>query len=349
MELNELFLNEDDSLSTGLERISLGGLQIALVVNKKEELIGVLTDSDVRRALLSGAELGFSIRNYYQRDFKSVSEGVSGRQIEKVIRDFGVLQLPVLDADGRCSRIISRDRYFDSFAAETSVVFMVGGRGERLRPLTDNLPKPMLEIAGKPILEIILESYIRAGFRKFYFSVNYMAEKIFEHFGNGNNWGVSIQYLHENSPLGTAGSLYLLPGEISENIVVTNGDLLTRADVGAVLRFHIEEQAQLTVCTREVHTQIPFGVFTLQGSKVSEVREKPKITHHVNAGIYILNIAQLREFFREEQYLDMPDLISELLNTQRRVSAYPVHEYWLDIGRHETLSQAQSEWLHSIT
>ncbi|SEP70708.1 Nucleotidyl transferase [Ectothiorhodospira magna] len=213
----------------------------------------------------------------------------------------------------------------------------------RLRPFTESCPKPMLRISGKPLLEIILEQCIEAGFFNFYFSVNYLKNHIIDHFQDGQSWGVNIKYLQENKPLGTAGALSLLPERPTEPLMVLNGDVLTRVDYKHLLRFHEEQKSAATLCVREHTTQIPYGVVNMDQLDVIGLEEKPVLTHYVNAGIYMLDPGLL-DLVPQDQFFDMPMLLENAIQSQHRISAFPIHEYWLDIGLPETLERAHGEW-----
>jgi NDP-sugar pyrophosphorylase family protein len=201
----------------------------------------------------------------------------------------------------------------------------------------------MLRVGGKPLLEIILEQCVEAGFQEFYLAVNYLKEQIQEHFGDGRRWHVNIQYLIEDQPLGTAGALSLLSQRPNEPVLVLNGDVLTRVDFNQLLRFHDEHAAAATLCVREHTTQIPYGVVRLDDLRVLTLEEKPVLSHYVNAGIYLLD-PELLALVPEDRFYDMPQLLEQAVQHEHRVSAFPIHEYWLDVGLPETLERAHGEW-----
>ena len=201
----------------------------------------------------------------------------------------------------------------------------------------------MLPIGDQPMLEILLEQCIANGFRTFYFSVNYLREQIIEHFGDGSRWGVSIHYLMESEPLGTAGSLQLLPSSLSEPFLVLNGDVLTRFDLSNLIRFHNEHKAHATLCVREHELTVPFGVVQTNGSELVGFEEKPTYRHQVNAGIYVID-PELLPLLQPHQFIDMPSFLFSAQEANHRVVVCPIHEYWLDVGRPESLQQAHREW-----
>ena len=222
-------------------------------------------------------------------------------------------------------------------------MIMAGGKGTRLRPLTKHCPKPMLPVGDQPMLEILLDQCIASGFRTFYLSVNYLKEQIIEYFDNGSRWGVSIHYLVENQPLGTAGSLQLLPDSLTEPFLVLNGDVLTRLDPRHLLHFHNEHQALATFGVREHELTVPFGVVQTNGVELAGFEEKPTYHHQVNAGVYVID-PQLLPLLTPNQFTDMPSLLIDAQEAGHRVAVCPIHEYWLDVGRPETLEQAHAFW-----
>jgi NDP-sugar pyrophosphorylase family protein len=220
---------------------------------------------------------------------------------------------------------------------------MAGGLGTRLRPLTEDCPKPMLPVAGKPLLQNILEGFIASGFHRFYISVHYLADVIKKHFGDGERWGITIRYIEEDRPLGTAGALGLLPSVDHLPLIVMNGDLLTRVDFAELLDFHEGQKAEVTVGVREYEMQVPFGVIRSEGQNVVGIVEKPIQRFFVNAGIYVLS-PRLVHTVAAGEHLDMPDLIQQVLDRQSPVAMYPIHEYWLDIGRPDDFVRAQLDY-----
>jgi NDP-sugar pyrophosphorylase family protein len=220
---------------------------------------------------------------------------------------------------------------------------MAGGLGTRLRPLTETLPKPMLRVGGRPMLEIILDNFVSQGFKNFFISINYLGHIIQEHFGDGSKFGVSITYLSESKRLGTAGALSLLPEGITENIVVTNGDVLTRLNLRALLDFHNALHSSATICVREFSTQVPYGVVEVADQVVQKIEEKPNVQRLVNAGIYVLNPKLLSQI-PKDTYIDMPDLLNSMLKKDQVIGAFPIREYWADIGRVTDLDNANLEF-----
>ena len=329
--------------------IDASAAKIALVVDGDRKLLGSITDYDVRKAVLCGLDMGnSSAASIMNKNPKVIREDASDLLIHQTMLNKNVRQLPLLDIDGAvCGlRILSE---FDASRLKHNnpVVLMAGGLGTRLRPLTDNCPKPLLRIGNKPIMEIILENFIQQGFSNFYVSVNYMADMIEEYFGGGSRYGVSIQYIREKKRLGTAGALSLLPEDISEPVLVMNGDLLTRVDFGQLLDCHRYRHADATMCVREYRYQVPYGVVDIANEKDWEITglvEKPAHSAFVNAGIYMLNPEIIKEI-PKDTYFDMTDVFAENLKKKRKNMAFPIREYWMDVGRLEDFERAREEFV----
>jgi NDP-sugar pyrophosphorylase family protein len=264
------------------------------------------------------------------------------------MRQFAVRQIPVLDAQGSVSSLLTLDDLAHPAQATTPVVLMAGGRGQRLYPLTKDVPKPMLPIGGVPLLEIILRNLAAQGFVNVHISVNYLADVIIDYVGDGSKLGLRVSYIHEEKPLGTAGALAALAGVITEPFIVMNSDLLTQVDLRELLSFHTKQGAKGTIGVREHFFEIPYGVVNLDGPIVRSMEEKPLHRSLVNAGIYALDPLALGLLSREE-YLDMPTLLSQLMERGHDVAAFPIHESWMDVGRPEDFDLAQTnsaKWIN---
>jgi dTDP-glucose pyrophosphorylase len=333
-----------DTLRTVIAAIDGSPAQAAFVVNQEGRLIGVITDGDVRRGLLRGESLLSPADHVMRRDFKAGAQGLTSSEALKLMLKEHLRQLPVLDEKGKIVQLYILDHLVGSKTRTNRVVLMAGGKGERLRPLTEHCPKPMLLVNGKPMLEIILEQCIDAGFREFYISVNYLKHVILDYFGNGEKWGVTIKYLAEDHTLGTAGALSLLPPLNDLPVLVINGDVLTKVDFKQLLWSHEEKFSAATICVRQHITKIPYGVVTTKDSKIVALEEKPQLTHFVNAGIYVLN-SEVLNLLEADQQCDMPVLIEKAIKCQYAINAFPVHEYWKDIGHIDALTLAQSDWV----
>lgn len=322
--------------------IEASHLQIAMVVDEARRLLGTVTDGDVRRALISGTTLSSPVSEIMYRNPTTAPPEADRETLLGIMQAKVLRQIPLVDADG-C--VVGLESMMDLLSREVlpnAVVLMAGGRGQRLRPLTDLCPKPLLRIGDKPILEIILENFVSQGFRTFYISINYMAEKVVEHFGDGSRFGVNITYLREDQPMGTAGALTLLP-EMEQPFLVMNGDLLTKVNFAHLLEFHESRKAMATMCVRPYTAQIPYGVVHVQDHKLVRIEEKPSQTVFVNAGIYALSPQALTRIPKGQAY-DMPMLFEALMAEQVNTLVFPVREYWIDIGRVGDYEQAQADY-----
>lgn len=338
-----IIVSPDVSLREAIECIDASGIQLALVVGESMKLLGVLTDGDIRRAILNGFSLTEPVTGVMNRSPKTASIRTSQEEVLAMMRRYTFHHLPLVDDEGKVAGLATLDDFLGVVERDNWVVLMAGGLGSRLRPLTDSCPKPLLNIGGKPILENIVEAFIEQGFRKFFISVNYRAEMIKEYFGTGERWGAQIEYLHEPERLGTAGALSLLKEKPEAPIIVMNADLITKANFGAMLRFHEEHDSAATMAVREYDFQVPYGVVKVEGARILGIEEKPVQSFFVNAGIYILSAAALNSIPRQV-FFDMPSLFQNLNGEGEKVSAYPLREYWLDIGRIEEYERAQREW-----
>jgi dTDP-glucose pyrophosphorylase len=336
-------INRDTSLEQAIEVLDKAALRIALVVDETDILLGTLTDGDVRRALLQRLSLDTPVREVMNTKPKTAGKDWTESRILAVMEQYEVLQLPLVDSDRKLVGLANLHDLLNKHRHDNPVFLMAGGFGTRLRPLTNNCPKPMLKVGDKPILEQILQNFVDAGFHRFYISTHYMPEVIQDYFGNGEKWGVSITYIHENEPLGTGGALGLLPhDEIDLPLFMMNGDLLTSLNIHSFLEFHENHDSIATMCVREYEYQVPYGVVTSVGTQIKSMIEKPIHKFFVNAGIYLLN-PELVKSVKQGTCIDMPTLLEQQIDINKPVNLFPIHEYWLDIGRMEDFHKAQSE------
>ncbi|HKW84804.1 MAG TPA: nucleotidyltransferase family protein [Burkholderiaceae bacterium] len=320
-----------------------GGLRIALVVDAERRLLGTLTDGDVRRALLRQVPLSAEVTLAMNPKPMSATVDWSRERMLALMEEHQLLHVPVLDAQHRVVELETLHGLLHKRHKSNAVFLMAGGFGTRLQPLTDNCPKPMLRVGDKPILELIVENFVNAGFHRFFISTHYMAETIQKHFGDGSRWGANIRYVHEEEPLGTAGALGLLPhDEIDQPLFMMNGDLLTNLNFDSLLKYHNEHSSLATMCVREHEYRVPYGVIESDGQRVRSMVEKPVHRFFVNAGIYVVSPELVRSVERGTR-IDMPSLLERQMSLGREVHVFPLHEYWLDIGRMEDFQRAQFE------
>jgi len=339
----DIVVSPDTPLGDAIARIDASGIQVALVVAADGRLAGMLTDGDIRRAILRGQGLQIPVKEVMNPRPTAVLAQTPREEMLALMRRQVFHHLPLIDKTGQVVGLMTLDDLIGAVERPNWVVLMAGGLGTRLYPLTEDCPKPLLSVGGKPILETILESFAEQGFKHIFLSVNYKAEMIQKHFGGGERWGVQVHYLHEGSRLGTAGAKSLLPQLPTSPLIVMNGDLLTRANFDGLLNFHNEYGAVATMAVREYDFQVPFGVVQLNGQRITAIEEKPVQRFFVNAGIYVLSPKVLGRL-PANCFFDMPTLFEQLIVANETTVAYPLREYWLDVGRIDEFKRAQREW-----
>ena len=307
-------------------------LQIVMVVNPEGQLIGTITDGDIRRGLLRGLSVNDSTDSIVSHQSLVVPPDMRAESVLQVMRANRIHQLPVVNEERRVVGLHLWDEITSPTERANMMVIMAGGLGARLAPHTATCPKPLLPVAGKPMLEHIIERAKAEGFLHFVLSVHYLSGMIEEYFSNGARWDVRIDYLHEHKPLGTAGALSLLNPRPSLPFIVTNGDVLTDISYGQLLDFHTRNNAEATMAVRMYEWQHPFGVVHTQGIDIMNVEEKPVYRSHVNAGVYALSPPTLDKLPQGER-CDMPRLFELIRGDKERTVVYPMHEPWLDVGR----------------
>lgn len=334
------------TLVDAVRAIEASRRRIAVVVDAEQHVLGTLTDGDVRRCLLAGGALDKPVSEAMNTKPLVAVAGAPDSYVIDVMRRGNVLAIPIVDRNGRFLRVVhltditpSTDAPHDASGFEFAVI-MAGGEGSRLRPLTQTLPKPMIEIAGVPLLERQVRRLAEAQMRRIYISVNYLGHLIETHFGDGSAFGLEIRYLRELQKLGTAGALSLLPETPSGPIVVMNGDILTTSDFGSLRSFHTAQNACITIAAIDYRVNIPYGVLCADGPYVTGLVEKPAQRFLCNAGMYALSPAALA-LLPKDQPFNMTDLIGLCLQAQQPVAVFPLHEYWSDIGTPDDLEKAR--------
>lgn len=335
-----LFVPADVSLRDAIAALERNHQGIVIVADADRRAHGILTDPDVRRLVLRNVPLNQPAIEHVNRNFLFWPEGAPREGAFAVLRQRRIRHLPVLDAAGRVVEVIRLDEVsFEQF--DNEVIIMAGGLGTRLRPYTETCPKPMLQVAGKPMLEHILENLLGQGLHRFCFCINYLGDQIASHFGDGQRWGAQVRYIREERRLGTAGALALLDPPPQKPFLVVNGDVLTRVNYRHFLEFHQRHRAAATVAVRSYEVQLPYAVVEVEEHRVAALVEKPVKTWLVNAGIYCLN-PDVLPLIERGTPLDMPDLLERARAAGRTVAAFPVHEAWLDVGRPDDYRLAQT-------
>lgn len=335
-------LPADATLHQAIRNLDKSGLQIALVVSPDNVLLGTLTDGDIRRGLLRGLDMSSPLTSIIRHDPLVVPPEINRDAALQFMQANRIHQLPVVDGGRRVVGLHLWDELLSPSQRPNLMVIMAGGQGTRLRPHTESCPKPLLRLGGKPMLEHIIERAKAEGFRHFVLAIHYLGHMIEDYFGDGSRWQVRIDYLHEESPLGTAGAIGLLNPRPEIPFVVSNGDVQTDIRYGELLDFHCRHGALATMAVRPHEWQHPFGVVRTKGVDIVGFEEKPVVRSHVNAGIYVLEPAALDALDAGER-CDMPALFSRLQERAARTIVYPMHEPWLDVGRVDDLERARAD------
>lgn len=340
--INKIKISKNASIKKALKIISDGSLGIAIVVDKKGKLIGTLTDGDIRRGFLKGLTINSTINSLIFKKPIVAKKNDEKEKILKIALSKKIYQIPVVDDIGRVISIHVLDELVKFKNKSNLVVIMAGGMGMRLRPLTKNIPKPMLKVGNKPILQTILEKFKESGYHNFLFCVNYKSKIIQDYFGDGSKFGVKIEYIREKTRMGTAGALSLFKKKIKEPFFVINGDLLTNLDFEKMLDFHYEHNSKATMCVKEYNIDLPYGEVKLNKENIISIDEKPKLKFFVNAGVYILDPECIK--LVPKKFYDMTSLFKKILSNKKKTISFPLGEYWLDIGRHNDYNKANLEY-----
>lgn len=335
----EAVLSTQASLKQAVVSLNESALQIILVVESDGTLAGTITDGDIRRGLLRGLNLDSSIDSIIHREAMVVPPQMGRDMVLHLMKSNGINALPVVDESRRVVGLHLLNEMLAFVHRPNVMVIMAGGQGSRLRPHTENCPKPLLPVGGRPMLEHIIERAKDEGFRHFVLAIHYLGHMIEEYFGDGSRWQVKIEYLREETPLGTAGAIGLLESRPTAPFVVSNGDVLTDIRYGELLEFHCRHGAAATMAVRLHEWQHPFGVVRTKGVDIVGFEEKPIARSHINAGIYVLEPSTL-DVLRKGEHCDMPTLFARLQERADRTIVYPMHEPWLDVGRPADYEQA---------
>lgn len=349
MDLSNVCIQGKNTLRDAMQCIDQSGKGIALVVDADRKFLFTITDGDLRRVVLNGIDLDLNVSDWAKRSnehgiLSPITMPASTPPSELLLKmqEEELRQIPLLDEDGCLVDLAILSDMVIGDVPGLSAVIMAGGFGARLRPLTEDLPKPMLPVGDKPMMEHIINQLQTAGIRQVNVTTHYKPETIVDHFGNGERFGLDIHYVNEDRPLGTAGALGLMEAWDS-TLLVINGDILTRLNFQAMLAFHRENEAVMTVGVRSYETRIPYGVIDLDGVNITGLTEKPLFKAFVNAGVYLLE-PEVYGIIPKKERIDMTDVINRLLAGQKKVVSFPISEYWQDIGQHGDYQKAQDEY-----
>ena len=341
--VNDIKLSINSTIKDALQTINNGGLQIAIVVDENDALVGTVTDGDIRRGLLNGLDLNSSVSLVVHKSPSIASVGDTKESILKIALAKKLHKIPLVDELGKLVGIEDIEDIIKPVGKTNRVILMVGGLGTRLRPLTQDTPKPMLKVGNKPILQTIVEKFAEYGFVNITMCVNFNASIIRDYFGDGKEFGVNIDYVLEQKRMGTAGALSLLKERPSEPFFVMNGDLLTNVNFEHIFNYHMLHKATATMCVREYDYEVPYGVVKMNDNKIIEIAEKPVQKFFVSAGIYMLS-PEILDLIPQDEFYDMPTLFEKAIAQDKNVISFPIHEYWIDIGRLEEYQKANEEY-----
>lgn len=337
----DLSAHPGTSIRAALAQLDRSRRQVVFVEDADGRLIGAVSDGDIRRGLLAGASLEDPVDRVMNTAPATVPPTATQDAVDELKARRGIRVVAVVE-DGRIVDVVGEGERIAT-PLPTPVVLMAGGRGQRLYPITRDIPKPLVPLGDTPMIDIILGRLHSQGFRRVHVSVNHLGHLIEEHLGDGSGHGLEISYLHEPMPLGTAGAMAQLRDEIASPFVVMNSDLLTDVDLRRMLGFHREAAAEATIGAREYGFEIPYGVIRREGHRVTGLAEKPYHSELVSAGIYVMDPAAL-QLLEQDEYCDMPTLLSRLMDGGRSVTAYEIREEWIDVGRPEDLERARTAW-----
>jgi len=343
---HQAILPASATIAQAIQNLDLVAIKIVLVANETGVLEGTISDGDIRRGLLKGLDLNSPLASIVHHNALVVPPEMSREMVMQLMVTNKIQQIPVVDEQHNIIGLHLWDEITTPPRRPNLIVIMAGGMGTRLLPHTENCPKPMLNVAGKPMLEHIIERAKLEGFNHFVLAIHYLGHMIEAYFGNGERLGVKIDYLHEDSPLGTAGALSLLNPHPNASFVVINGDVITDIHYGELLDFHTRHIATATMAVRVHEWHHPFGVVQTQGVEIVGFEEKPIARSHINAGVYALDPSAL-SVLTANSHCDMPTLFERLKVKKKRTIAYPMHEPWLDVGRPEDLEEVRLNISHN--
>jgi len=328
----EAIVKQDTPIKVAIEQLNKVGIKIVMVLDENLRLVGTVSDGDFRRGILNGLSLVDTVEKIMNKNPRTVSERTNKSDILDLMIDTKIFQIPIVDKNNFLIGLHLWDNISVQAKHSNVMVIMAGGKGSRLHPQTKNRPKPMLLVAGIPILEHIIKRAKSQGFNHFIIAVNYLGQIIEDYFKDGQKFDVKIEYLHEDTPLGTAGALSLLSDKPNRAFIVTNGDVITDINYSDFLQYHTLNNAAATIAVHTHEFQIPYGVLQINGLEVESYEEKPIVSSLINAGVYVLE-PDVLDLISETKFRDMPEVLEISRNLRKKVIVYPLHESWIDIGR----------------
>ena len=343
-EIHNLLVDEFSTLQDVIINLNLNEMKIVVVVDTNKKLVGVICDGDIRRGLIKGLNLNSTAKEITSLSPNFIYEDTKEHEINKLLFKYKINQLPVVNNDNILVGLFIKDHSFlsNEKLKSNTVVIMAGGKGLRLKPFTSNIPKPLVKIGEKSILEHIISNVRKDGFINIIIAINHMGEMIEDIIGDGSHLNVNVSYLRENSFLGTAGALSLLEKGANDPIIVINGDILTEVNFFNLLEYHTDNKSDATMAVTEYELINPYGVVIIDGHNITGFKEKPTIKNYINAGIYVLSCHTL-DLLKANEYCDMPDLFTKIRQSKLKTIAYAIHESWLDIGSPKDLLEANNK------
>ena len=340
--IKKIKITTDATIKKALKVIEDGAIKIALVVDKRDKLIGTLSDGDIRRGFLKGLSISSSVKSLINKKPLVGKKNDIKEKLLNIAFSKKIHQIPIVDSKGKVTEILLTDELKKNEIKLNKVVIMAGGKGTRLRPLTKNTPKPMLKVGGKPILQTIIKRFSDCGFKDLIICVNYKSHIIENYFGNGDKFGVKIEYVKEKKRMGTAGALSFIKKKLTKPFFVINGDLLTNLDFEKMLDFHDKYNSNATMSVKDYNILSPYGEVNLDGVDIVSIEEKPERKVFVNAGVYILDPKCINLI--PKKFYDMPSLFKKIIAKKYKTVSFPLEEYWLDIGRFNDYKKANLEY-----
>ena len=341
--MKQYCISPDASLIECMKVISITGAGIALAVDSASELVGTVSDGDIRKALLQGCPLESSVLPHINRDCFSVLPSVSRAEVLDIMHARRFEQIPIVDEINRVLGLHLLHDILGNVPRPNWAVVMAGGKGKRLRPFTESVPKPMIKVAGRPILERVILHLISSGIRRIFISVKHLSEIIEGYFGDGSNYGAEIEYLREDEPLGSGGAISLLPEIPKHPILVMNGDLIAEANCGDMINFHTQNDFYATMGVYSYFHQVPYGCVEIKDKMLVSLEEKPVLQKMVNAGIYVLSPRAVTDIPKNTSF-PITTLFEDALSKNLLCGAFTIEKEWLDVGTPKQLRQARGEF-----
>jgi len=342
-QFNDLLIDQDLKIIEAMELIGNNSARILVVVDKNSKLLGTLTDGDIRRSIMDNIDIKSPVSEVMRQNPTTAYYETSKNELLRIMTEKSLLAIPLIDKEGVVKDIQTLISLTRVSTLDNSVLIMAGGFGKRLKPLTNEVPKPLLSIEDAPLLEKLIETLSINGFKKITIAIHYKAEMIKDYFGDGKKWGIKIDYIEETEPLGTAGALkYLNVDKLFDlPLLVLNADLVTRVDFNSLLNSHNESTSMATICVSQYEQKIPYGVIRAEDYHLLAIDEKPIEKYLINAGIYVINPEVLNIVVELDKKFDMTDVMHHVLAADHKVSVFPIHEYWKDVGEIKHFQKAK--------